>query len=279
METVISCSSGTVQTIDADTLWAILEEGGKAPLQLVDVRIPPEFESRHLPRAQNIPLHELDLHFERLDHETDIVCYSRTGQRSRGAAILLCNYGYERVRTLDGGLDGWPYQTVTESAPSPREPLFCDTASVKDILIIAIKMERASEAFYRLAAERIENTAAQTVLRRLAEFEREHRETLYHHFIGLWPEAPSLEDIHEAAQMETAVSVPAALLEMEREPPREPLEVYSIALEKECEAFDLYTNLAADSTPPLQAMFRQLAQHERAHIDDISAVLRTAIED
>ena len=78
---------------------------------LIDVRtrleltkIPP------LPEAIHIPIDSLRQKLEDLDPEQETILYCAQGLRSYlGNRILLMN-GFERVRTLSGGLENWMYE-------------------------------------------------------------------------------------------------------------------------------------------------------------------------
>ncbi len=78
----------------------------EAGAQLIDVRTPAEFASGHLPKAQNIPLGELDARVAALKREDDIVLYCASGARSTRAAALLRGRGYTKVANL-GGMSRW----------------------------------------------------------------------------------------------------------------------------------------------------------------------------
>ncbi len=69
---------------------------------LIDVRSPAEFKSGHLPRAINLPLHELDANVPRLAQDKDLVLllHCKTGLRSALAAQRLKRQGYAKAFNL-----------------------------------------------------------------------------------------------------------------------------------------------------------------------------------
>lgn len=69
----------------------------------LDVRHAREYHHAHLPKAVNIPLHELRLRLDELDRDTAWICYCGTGRRSSAAAFLLAQKGY-RASVLNGGV-------------------------------------------------------------------------------------------------------------------------------------------------------------------------------
>ncbi|MFO7604029.1 MAG: cyclic nucleotide-binding domain-containing protein [Gammaproteobacteria bacterium] len=73
----------------------------------LDVRHAKEFAYSHLPKALNIPLHEIRMRMEELNKDTHYICYCGTGRRSSAAAFLLIQQGYE-VSVLNGGVQVMP---------------------------------------------------------------------------------------------------------------------------------------------------------------------------
>jgi adenylyltransferase/sulfurtransferase len=87
-----------------------------APPVVLDVREPRETRIFALPGAVEIPLGTLPQQTSRLDPETEIVVYCKTGARSGRAAEFLARSGFRRVRNLEGGIDRW-IREVDPSAP------------------------------------------------------------------------------------------------------------------------------------------------------------------
>jgi len=81
-------------------------DSGKPPV-LLDVREPRETRIFALPGAVEIPLGTLPGQANRLDPESEIVVYCKTGARSGRAADYLARSGFRRVRNLEGGIDRW----------------------------------------------------------------------------------------------------------------------------------------------------------------------------
>ena len=80
-------------------------------LFVLDVRDPHELEGElgRLPRAVNIPLHQLKQRLGELSKREggDIIVVCRTGKRSETAARMLQESGVERVFVLKGGMTAW----------------------------------------------------------------------------------------------------------------------------------------------------------------------------
>lgn len=71
--------------------------------QWLDVRHAREHHHGHLPKAINIPLHELRIRLAELDKGRHYICYCSTGRRSSAAAFLLVQNGFT-ASVLNGGV-------------------------------------------------------------------------------------------------------------------------------------------------------------------------------
>jgi rhodanese-related sulfurtransferase len=94
--------------IDIDALNRRL--AGSAPLVLIDVRGPDEFNAPpgHLPGAINVPLPDLQARMaEVAAHGRPVVLVCKTDGRSAAAAGMLRAAGLRDVTVLRGGTDGW----------------------------------------------------------------------------------------------------------------------------------------------------------------------------
>ncbi len=92
-----------VQRLEVDQARRRIVEGAR----WLDVRHPREYRHQRLPRALNIPLHELRERQDELDRQTHYVCYCGTGRRSAAASFLLAQSGFA-ASVLEGGLQGVP---------------------------------------------------------------------------------------------------------------------------------------------------------------------------
>ena len=94
----------TVPQISVDDLNHLLEEE-KEPLQVLDVRRPPEYQSGHVPRALSVPLSVLRERISNLALDpakaTAVICAG--GYRSSAATSLLEQKGFRDLRNVIGG--------------------------------------------------------------------------------------------------------------------------------------------------------------------------------
>jgi rhodanese-related sulfurtransferase len=93
--------------IRPDELAAVLREG--APVRLLDVRTPGEYEAAHISGAYNVPLDTLGEHGAELRATVDepVVLVCQSGQRARKAEEALRTAGMPNLHVLDGGVNGW----------------------------------------------------------------------------------------------------------------------------------------------------------------------------
>jgi CRP-like cAMP-binding protein len=75
----------------------------RADVQLLDVRLPSEFERSHLAGARNAPLARLRRMFDELDVAPEYWVYCDTGRRSASAVFLLNERGFN-ARWIKGGV-------------------------------------------------------------------------------------------------------------------------------------------------------------------------------
>ncbi|MEA2713123.1 MAG: sulfur-carrier protein adenylyltransferase/sulfurtransferase [Gemmatimonadales bacterium] len=92
--------------ITAEELRRELDEKGSG-LVLIDVREPHEWEIAHIEGAQLIPLSQLPERVGELDGHAEIVTHCHHGARSMKALGILKGAGFNRVRSLAGGIDAW----------------------------------------------------------------------------------------------------------------------------------------------------------------------------
>ena len=93
--------------VDAPTVAALLAQN--APLHIIDVRTPAEFESMHIPGSYNVPLDALPAHRAELRDalRAPAVLVCRSGARARQAEGVLRAADLHRVHVLEGGITAW----------------------------------------------------------------------------------------------------------------------------------------------------------------------------
>jgi rhodanese-related sulfurtransferase/rubrerythrin len=272
MVTSLTCSLDTIKDIAPEEVWDIIRDKKKEKYIVVDVRTPAEYEEEHLPGARFIPLNELDKRYSELDRNKKIIAYCRSGRRSLGGAILLCNQEFKELYNMRGGIMNWPYKKV-KGPPEEAKEVFGEIGEIKELLLFALQMEKASRTFYHMVAENLDEKETRDVVTKLSRAEEKHTEIIYSRLKHIWPEAPPLDVIKESEYMEGAISVPHRLLIIEEELPIERIDILELAMEKECKAYDLYQRMAEVVETSLREAFRDLAAQERGHINELSRLL------
>ena len=82
---------------------------------ILDVREQHEYDSGHISGALCLPVESIgtEVPAELPDKDAEILIYCRSGRRSAEAARKLIKLGYTNICDF-GGIQDWPYGTVTE---------------------------------------------------------------------------------------------------------------------------------------------------------------------
>src|ERR1700731_4933962 len=95
-----------IDEVDPSEVNELIDEG----VTIVDVRGSEEFATGHLPGAKSIPRGHLEQRIEGAapDRSAELILYCQSGNRSAYAARTLQeDLGYERVRSMTGGITLW----------------------------------------------------------------------------------------------------------------------------------------------------------------------------
>ncbi len=97
----------TIKRIDATSFKESIR--GKK-VQLIDVRTPMEFQSGHIKKAKNIDYYNKSKFYseiEKLNKDSPVYLYCRSGVRSYNAAKKLDKLGFTEIYDLKGGFLSW----------------------------------------------------------------------------------------------------------------------------------------------------------------------------
>jgi len=84
---------------------------------LLDVREPWEFETARVVSAKLMPMGDVPSRaHQELDPEEEIVVLCHHGVRSMNVTVWLRQQGFEKVRSMRGGIDAWSQQ-VDQKVP------------------------------------------------------------------------------------------------------------------------------------------------------------------
>ena len=94
----------------------------KAYSQFIDVRTPEEYTSGHAARAINIPLDDLTANIGRLERNEPVYLICETGNRSKKAAGVLKEAGFNNVISVAGGTQAWRGAGLPIETKPPHMP-------------------------------------------------------------------------------------------------------------------------------------------------------------
>ena len=123
--------------LDVDTLRDLVAR--QAPITILDVRTPAEFEAAHIPGSYNVPLDRLPEHARDLGSAIGgpaiLVC--RSGGRARQAEQALREADLPRLHVLDGGLAAWEARGMPVNRGRQRWSLERQVRGVAGTLVLA----------------------------------------------------------------------------------------------------------------------------------------------
>lgn len=98
-----------IRRIDVAQLREFMDkkDNGGAPLALIDVREPWEFESGHIEAAVNIPLGELPVRVGEIPVQSNLIFICHSGGRSLMACNFALQAGLPSPANLEGGMVAW----------------------------------------------------------------------------------------------------------------------------------------------------------------------------
>lgn len=265
----IACAVDEIRKLTPGEIKAVMDRDKKGEFLLLDVRQPEEYKAGHILGAMLIPLGELGARQGELDRRKKIIAYCRSGHRSMAAAMALCEVGFKDVHHLDDGILNWPYETIT-GIPEKRPDLITKAADVRDIFVLAIKLEKGSWDYYMAARDKVEPPQAKETFQLLANAEDGHMERLYRRTISLLGEEvlPPLEKLKQELKvehMEGGIEISPALARVGEKFAGE-MEALEIALEKEYMSYDFYKRTSAlVENPDAKTLLHELALEERNH--------------
>ncbi|MCK5719552.1 MAG: cyclic nucleotide-binding domain-containing protein [Thiomargarita sp.] len=98
-------SKTMVREVDVNVAKAMIDSG----YELIDVRFEEEYEALYIPAASLIPLNVFREGMETLAKNKQYVIHCRSGKRSRVAALLMSEQGFDAV-SMQGGIIKWPFE-------------------------------------------------------------------------------------------------------------------------------------------------------------------------
>lgn len=104
---------GLMHAISAAELKRLMEQD--EAFCLIDVRTVDERQGTYIPGSIHIPLNTLRRRTEEISSAMPIITYCNYSLRGYEAERILRGAGFENVGVLEGGMNNWPYETVTSA--------------------------------------------------------------------------------------------------------------------------------------------------------------------
>lgn len=100
-----------VSAITADSVFSMMD---REDVYIIDVREEYEYRSGHIENAYNIPLTSINnIKNNHIPLDSIVIVYCQSGNRSKKAADILLDLGYQNVYDM-GGVNLWEYGLITE---------------------------------------------------------------------------------------------------------------------------------------------------------------------
>jgi len=195
--------------------------------------------------------------------------------RSRAAAAILADAGFEEVFNMQGGIKAWE-GLVAAGPPESGMAYFGDAVQPQELAMLAWMLEDGSRVFYVRMDEFLRDEDAKKLFQSLAKAEVNHGKTLailYKGFSGgraVEDDLPSRRD----DIMEGGIKVDEALLWAKGKGVTAILE-FSIFLETN--AFDLYLKMQRKLQSHAKEVFLLLAEEEKKHLERLATLLEEKV--
>lgn len=124
----------------------------KAYSQFIDVRTLEEYTGGHAARAVNIPLDALSTKLDTLEKNEPIYVICQTGNRSKKAAAILKDAGFNNVLNVSGGTVAWQAAGLPMETASPHSSNSSSSKldqRTQEALSLALADERRAQATYQ----------------------------------------------------------------------------------------------------------------------------------
>ncbi len=92
----------------------------KAYSQFIDVRTAEEYAGGHAARAVNIPLDTISSKLDTLEKNEPVYLICQTGNRSKKAAAILKESGFNNVLNVTGGTVAWQAANLPMETKAPH---------------------------------------------------------------------------------------------------------------------------------------------------------------
>ncbi len=195
--------------------------------------------------------------------------------RSRAAAAILSDSGFNPVYNMQGGIRAWE-GLVAEGPPEAGMAYFSAAAKPDELAMLAWMLEEGSRQFYVRLDEFLKDEDARHLFQSLAKAEESHEKTLaelYKTFsggIGVEEKLPA----EKGEFMEGGIRLDEALLWVRDKDLHTILE---FAISLETNAYDLYIKMGRRFEGDARKVFALLGDEEKKHLERLAKLLEKKI--
>jgi rhodanese-related sulfurtransferase/rubrerythrin len=242
---------------------------------LIDVRQPKEYEKRHIPGAQLIPISELDQRLGEVDPSKPTLVYCAVGGRSRIAAQMLSGKGFDNVINIAGGIKAWDGHVAVGTQEKGLEVL-TGKESIEETLVIAYSLEAGLRDFYLSLIERVQQPDIKDLFRKLAEIERLHQDRLFDEYLQVSTQSISREVFDNDVVIRAVEGglTTEEYVQMFQPDWESAVDILSLAMSIEAQALDMYIRASERSVDPRgREALKQIAEEERGHLEQLGKLM------
>lgn len=195
--------------------------------------------------------------------------------RSRAAAAILNDSGFNNVFNMQGGIRAWE-GLIAQGPPEAGMAFFGDAAEPDELAMLAWMLEDGSRQFYSRLDEFLKDEDARHLFQSLAKAEESHEKTLaelYKTYSG----GSAVEEKLPAERgevMEGGVRVDESLL-WARDKDLHSILEFAISLEMN--SYDLYIKMGRRFEGDASKVFSLLGEEEKKHLERLAALLEKKV--
>ena len=269
------------ENISPETFRQYQKGHGERDYLLVDVRQLDEYIQGHIPGSKLIPLDELETNLSELPGDKDLFFYCRSGARSQAAAIISLDSGIplQKVHNLVGGILGWDGHSL---ADLPRVAIFEKDASMPDLMLTAMGLEKAALRFYESVFDSHAKAPYAPILETLSRAEEAHARVIYTYWQPTQENPLSFKELFESLDgeiLEGGEKLMDAIQRLASLAGQGCTALMEFALNIEIQAYDLYRNMANVLTEAAeQEAFLSISQMEKKHMELLAKVFKECVD-
>lgn len=269
------------ENISPETFRQYQKGHGERDYLLVDVRQPDEYIQGHIPGSKLIPLDELETNLSELPGDKDLFFYCRSGARSQAAAIISLDSGIplQKVHNLVGGIMGWDGHSL---ADLPRVAIFEKDASMPDLMLTAMGLEKAALRFYESVFDSHAKAPYAPILETLSRAEEAHARVIYTYWQPTQENPLSFKELFESLDgeiLEGGEKLMDVIQRLASLAGQGCTALMEFALNIEIQAYDLYRNMANVLTEAAeQEAFLSISQMEKKHMELLAKVFKECVD-